>query len=267
MKKTKKSKPKQDPETKKNRDAFSAIVSFVNDLWDVFGNKKKVSPLALYHRLTENLVISDTSSVTKIVDGFKVFFRAHELCILKDELEKIPRDVVIYYGDSKKVYLEIQKFIYKTEDDSETRASLRKHLLNISTILDPTDSKIAELEKREASGGLNVDTSTKEGQFIHNIMEKAKTSMADISTDKPMEAMMTIFKSGVIQDMVQGLQQGVGSGEMSMQKLLGTMQSAIGAIMPEAKQDDAKNSNAENDKKFEDTEGTGGMEIKDQEDN
>ena len=63
-------------------------------------------------------------------------------------------------------------------------------------------------------------------------MHKAKSSMEDIDTENPGQAIMGLLSSGVIQDMVVGLQQGVSSGEMDMQKLLGSMQSAIGAIIP-----------------------------------
>ena len=63
-------------------------------------------------------------------------------------------------------------------------------------------------------------------------MEKAKNNMSTVNTQDPMQAMMSIFQSGIIQEMVVGLQEGVGSGQMNMQTLLGTMQSAIGSIMP-----------------------------------
>lgn len=213
---------------KKNIDAFGAIVHFVNDLWEVFGSKNATSGLALYHRLIGRIGLSEIDNIKKVVDGFNEFLLSHENSIVNNKLENIPRGVSIKYGGSDKIQIEVQKFIYQS--DPTTKEIIRQHLLTISTILNPKKEKIAQLEKR--INELNIDTSTKEGKFITGIMDKAKTSMTNVSTEDPMQAMMSIFQSGIIQEMVVGLQQGVGSGEMNMQSLLGTMQSAIGSMMP-----------------------------------
>ena len=46
-------------EERKQLEAFNAIVSFVNDLWEAFGNVKKASPLALYHRLITGITTNN----------------------------------------------------------------------------------------------------------------------------------------------------------------------------------------------------------------
>ncbi len=231
---------------KRNRDAFGAIVSFINDLWDAFGDPKQKSPLALYNRLIVHIKFTDKDSIAKAVAGFVEFLKDHEPSILKNTLESIPRDTKIKYGSSGMVYLDIQNFIYQTRKDPDTRETIRQHLLTISAILNPNSEKldkIAELERRAAEslsstagcgvagpGGLKLNTGTKEGQFLAKIMGNAQNAMQNVSTDNPMEAMFGIIKSGVLQDMIGGIQEGVSSGEMSMQGLLGSMQSAIGSI-------------------------------------
>lgn len=233
---------------KKNRDAFGAIVSFINDLWDAFGDPKQKSPLALYNRLVVHIKFTDKDSIAKAVAGFTEFLKDYETSILKNTLDDIPRDTKIKYGTSGMVYLDIQNFIYQTRKDSDARETIRQHLLTISAILNPNNEKldkIAELERRAAEslsgaasttggmvgpGGLKLNTGTKEGQFLAKIMGNAQNAMQNVSTDNPMEAMFGIIKSGVLQDMIGGIQEGVSSGEMSMQGLLGSMQSAIGSI-------------------------------------
>lgn len=210
--------------------AFNAVVTFVNDLWEVFGSAKKVSPLALYRRLIEHIKFTDADSINKVLSGFRQFLVSYEDAILKDNLDIIPRGTVIKYGEGKTAYLEIQKYIYQTRNDTETREAIRQHLVTISAILEPDSKKLEELDKRLS--GLNIDVDSKEGEFITGIMHKAKDSMEEVDTENPGQAIMGLLSSGVIQDMVVGLQQGVGSGEMDMQKLLGSMQNAIGAIMP-----------------------------------
>lgn len=219
--------------SKRDRDAFNAIFSFVSDIWDVFGTKnvKKVTPLVLYHRLVESTKLSDSDSIEKILNGFKTFFITHGSSILTGQLDNIPENTKILYGSSERICLEIQKFIYKTKNDSDTREAIRSHLLTISCILEPDQSKISELEKFSASD-IHIDTSTKEGEFINKLMQKAKNSMKNVNTSNPMAAVAGMFQSGIVQDMTTGLQKGIASGEMKMDRLLGAMQTAIGSVLP-----------------------------------
>lgn len=210
--------------------AFNAVVTFVNDLWEVFGEPKKASPLALYRRLIDHIKFTDVDAINKALCGFRQFLATNEEFILGD-IERIPRGEVIPYGTSERVYLEIQKYIYMTRDDKDTQEAIRHHLVTISAILEPDQKKIEELERRMESMNLRE---TKEGEFISNIMNKAKGVMENTSVETPQQAIMGLLGSGVIPDMMSGLQQGVGSGEMDMRRLLTTMQSAIGAMIPQS---------------------------------
>ena len=212
--------------------AFNSVVTFVNDLWLVFGNDKRVCPLALYRRLIEHIKFVDSEAINKILCNFKEFLSTYEVNIMSNTLEYIPRGTFITYGNSQKVYIDIQKFIYKTKDDPETRETIRQHLITISAILEPNEKKLKELNK---SIFPDIDSnSTKEDIFINNIMGKAKSSMENMNQDSdPTTAIMGLLSSGIVQDMVFGLQEGVENGEMDVKKLLGTMNSAIGNLIPQ----------------------------------
>lgn len=209
-------------------EAFNAVVSFVGDLWEVFGNPKKATPLALYRRLVSHIKTTDADAVNKALSGFRQFLVTYEETILDNNLGNIPRGTIIKYGTSKTVFLEIQKYIHLS--DTETKEAIRRHLIAVSAILDPNAQKIDALEQKLTD--LNIDESSNEGQFITGIMSKAKNSIENVNTDNPGQAIMGLLSSGVIQDMVVGLQSGVADGSMDMQKLLGSMQTAIGALMP-----------------------------------
>jgi len=56
-------------------EAFNAVVSFVNDLWEVYGNPKKVSPLALYRRLISHIKPTQKEGIHKTLSGFVEFFK------------------------------------------------------------------------------------------------------------------------------------------------------------------------------------------------
>jgi hypothetical protein len=59
--------------------------------------------------------------------------------------------------------------------------------------------------------------------------------MSDVAVDmnNPATAIMGLMNSGIIQDMVIGLQEGIGSGQMDLSNLLGSMQSAISSLVPQ----------------------------------
>lgn len=214
----------------KNRikETFIAISSFVEDLWEVFGNTKKVTPLSLYHRLIQHIKFSALDDMKSSIEGFREFFSSYDNLIIGNEMDKIPRNTNIRFGTSSKVYLEIQKYIYQA--DVETKDAIRRHLITISTILEPNKEKMAQLERRIE--GLDIDANSPEGEFLSNIMEKTKHTMENIEADNPMTAIMGLFNSGVLGEMMSGLESGVQSGQMDMGKLLGTMQSTIGKLIP-----------------------------------
>ena len=93
--------------------AFNAVITFVNDLWEVFGSAKKVSPLALYRRLIEHIKFTDADSINKVLSGFRQFLVPYEDAIINNNLGAIPRGTTIKYGEGKTAYLEIQKYIYQ----------------------------------------------------------------------------------------------------------------------------------------------------------
>jgi len=218
-------------------DVFGAILNFVNDLTEVFGTTKNVTPLSLYHRLLQHIKFSDRESMLKSVSGFSDFFKLYDSIIEANEMDKIPRETVIRYGDSERVYLEIQKFIYKSSNNEEMRDSIRSHLLTISAMITPTKEKIALLdaptaEDEDGNTLLPVDLNSKEGKFINGIMTKTQNAVKNIQTDDPMKAIMGLMQSGVLTDLMGGLKAGVEGGEMDPNKLMDAMQGMLASARP-----------------------------------
>ena len=229
---------------------FGAVEDFVDLLWDNFKVSKKATPLSLYRRIVTHIRNKKTGSlnedgVNKALSGFRQFLCVYETQIMENNMDKIPKGTVIKYGDRKDICLEIQKYIYLCgqKNDEDTRDLIREHLITISAILEPNkdkmDEKLAQLGHLENSSNLdnlesleglnlNIDTSTKEGQFIGNIIERTKNSVGESEDGRPPD-MMGLLQSGIIQDMFQGMQ-GVANGEMDMMKMVGTMQNALGAL-------------------------------------
>jgi len=214
-------------------ESFKAIVNFVDDIFEVYGNSKKASPLNLYRRLIGHIEESDGEALNKVLCPFQEFIGKYDNVIMENRLDVIPRETRIRYGTSDTVYIDIQKFIHLSRQDHDAREAIRQHLIAISAILEPNGKKLEELDKR--MNELNVDTTTNEGKFITDILGRAKTNMdglEDINMENPTQAIMGLLSSGVIQDMLTGIQEGVKNGDMDMHKLLGSMHSAMGSLMP-----------------------------------
>ena len=218
------------------RKVFTAIVNFVEDLWNAFGSTKKVTPLALYKRLVQNIKATDDASIKKVVTGFVLFLKKYELCLLKKDLSSIPEKTVIAYGDSGRVCIEIQMYLHKSRNNEDTLSVIRQHLLTIGMIIDPTPDKEAALEKAQKEQETSfpgIDTSTKEGQFINDILETAKEGMKDIKTNDPMQAMMGVYKSGALQKMMKGM----NDGSMNPRSLGRMMKKTLNALIPDEDDD------------------------------
>ena len=214
-------------------ETYHAIKNFVEDLWEVFGDPKEIEPLTLYKRLLSR-IDSDSpprlESVRNVISGFQTFLEQYDQLIIDDQLGDIPEGTTICYGTKKNINIEIQKYIQHS--DEETRNAIRYHLLAISAILNPNDEKRELIQTQFSLPG--VDGSTREGQFINGIMAKAKDTMEGTDMDSPAQAVMGLMSSGIITDMITGLQTGVASGEMDIAALMGAMQTALGGLTQQA---------------------------------
>jgi len=231
--------------------AFNAIVNFVTDLNEVYGNTKSVTALSLYNRLVvKHIKFTEIDRIDSALGGFIAFFDKHGAAIMKGDWESIPRDTIISYGTSDKICLEIQKYLYQADED--TRKVIRQHLLTIQAILRPADNSVLLQElsnyansmqnikplelnaPKDLKAALNIDENTKEGKFISGIMHKVKESMEDMGdTSNPTAAIMNLATSGIIPDLIGGLQSGVASGEMDMTRLMQTMIGAMHHLLPQ----------------------------------
>lgn len=241
--KAKKTKPETEF-SKQNIDAFSAIVSFLKDLLSIFGGTN-VTPLALYTRLVDHIKFTDHEAIMKSIEGFSKFFDKYGKDVFEGNLQNIPQGTRILYGEGNTAYILIQMYIHRATPD--VREAIRQHLMTIAAFIQP--EKIVRAEPAASRTGpgpaglaggpaglaggpaMGIDLSTTEGKFIDGIMKKANTSMENVDASNPMMATMALFQSGIMGDMMTGLQQGVSGGEMDIVKLMGMMQGAMSQMM------------------------------------
>lgn len=234
-------------------DIFEAIKNFVEELWNLYGSKGDTSPLALYRRFITKINPKDEKDATvqRIIEGFKQFFATH-LDVIKED--KLPKGASIKFGNTK-IQLEIQKYIYKASDDQ--KLSIKEHLFTINALIKQDDASLAaleEIQKKEATKKLDekIDTNNKEEikeltdedkevasklkentteeKFVKNIITKTVKAM-DTPSKNPLAGIMGLLSSGVLNDLVDGIGGKKGKKEMDVNKLMATMQGAIGTLM------------------------------------
>lgn len=208
--------------TSKNTKIITAIKALATDLWGAFGGKNRERPLGLYLRLLTGQGSSSDESIEKFIKGFTDFFNNYELAITEGRMEAIEQGTKITYGGNKNIAIEIQHFLAKSDQDS--KESIRKHLLVIGTLISPSEAKRKALDKKFDE--LGIDVSTKEGEFISDMMKEVKDAIGDEKDVDPTQAMMMMCTSGVLPKLFKG----VSGGEFNLESLGSAMEGLIGTM-------------------------------------
>ena len=194
---------------------FQAILSFVNDINGVFGTEQK--SLALYGRLIEKTTFSHVEAIRKHINAFKVF------CIdSRDGLrEKNPSKLStqnIQYSD--RVFINLRSLFMKA--DSDSKRAIWHHLLTISAIVDPSAKmrEVLETESGESAG--NQD-------FLQGLISQVEENI-DTEVSNPTEAMSNLMKSGVMENMMVSMTQGMQDGSLDLGGLMGSIQGMVGNL-------------------------------------
>lgn len=224
----------------KKVETFLAVRQFVYDLSEVYGSSSNQKPKALdlYKRLLQHIDMEKPNivAIDKFLDGFKSFLRKYEVYFIDDQMDKIPRGTKIEYGTSGRVFIDIQRFIHKS--DPETKQAIRTHIMTIGAVMDPSEDKLKHLEKqRQSSDIFNINDGTAEGEFVSGIFEKVQGAMGnnpDLDPEDPQSMMMAMMSSGVLPDVMNGMKSGISGGKLDMTKMWGLLQKGMNALMAQS---------------------------------
>jgi hypothetical protein len=204
--------------------SFIAIKDFVEALASCFPTRNR--PLALYARLIGKTSIENIEPVEKHIQCFRKFCIANESQISNKDCEL--KEWTIRY--SERVYIDM-KMVFNFADSDE-KSIIWRHLLTLSALLHP-EGNAREILKSSGAVG-------KEADFIGNIMNKIEnfSTQSDGKDDNnPMAFISNILQSGVFNQLVGGMGEGMESGELDLGKLMGIAKSMIGHLNPEGKSD------------------------------
>lgn len=201
----------QEEHTRVNK-IFPLIASFVSDAEECFGNTQH--SLRLYNRLLTKNVNTDQERLEH-VSIFSKYVQDNYQAILTKDAKKLTSDVIFF---SKKINIKLGEIFKKADND--TTEAIWRHLLVISTAVDPSSDAMNVLKK-------SMEEKSNEGNFLTNIMNKIQTGV-DPNVNDPMSAIMGLMSSGVLTELMSSMSSGMSNGQLDVSKLFGLVQGMIG---------------------------------------
>lgn len=202
---------------------FKYICNFIYDLNEVFGKEKGVKSLVLYAHLVEKTGIMHEEPIKKHVSLFYDFIKQNEDAIVSQDVTQLNPSVIQY---SDKVFIDIAEIFDKS--DREEKPIVWKHLLTLAAVLDPS-SQAKKLLKEEQDRKKEKGESGNEENFLSNLIDKVG-SQIDPNVSSPTDMMNNILQSGVFNDLVGSMNDGISTGNLDLNKMIGTLQNMIGTL-------------------------------------
>jgi hypothetical protein len=216
---------------------FDTIFNFVSDLSQLYG--KRQYSLLLYNRLLTKTPVSNKDAILKNVELFKNFCVQNRAAILDMKYEAMESKKIIY---SPKVFIDFEH-IFKVADQDSKRA-IWAHLLKISAFTDPDANAKQVLVKmcdKKTTTPL-ADGDSKEENFLNNIFQTVEKTLENgtVDTQNPMSIVSNMLSSGVLNDLMGNMKNGLEKGDLDLGKLMGAVQGVMtkiggpngGAAMP-----------------------------------
>lgn len=182
------------------------IKNFVQCLWKAFGDRTSEKALAMYVRLLDRIDWNKQEEANKVFEPFKIFFIEH-IPTIKSNLKQLPRGVRIRFGSCDNIYVDVQRFVFKSDTDEVD--VIRSHLLLINAALSPTDENINSAD----DGFLGcIDQSTPEGRYLYSKFRSIMSKIRSLVQDQGQESvtvesvMMYLASSGELKKFFTGVE-------------------------------------------------------------
>ena len=208
---------------------FTTLCSFVNEM-SAFFNKDLA--LKLYNHLLVKTNIRDTGPVEKHISAFTLFCTTNRKHIIEANTA-LPHKKIEY---SERVYIDFEKIIaeiLKEDSAAETITILFDHLLLLSSVFDPEGnaSEVINNKAQNEDKTSEIKEFLEGNEFLSGMMKKVE-SQVDPGAN-PMEAMSKMMSSGLLQELVVGMQENIDSGKMNVQDLMTSVQKMTTALPPD----------------------------------
>jgi hypothetical protein len=201
---------------------FKCICNFIKDLNDSFGKDQK--SLMLYAHLVENTGIIHEEPIRKHIRCFHDYVKANEDAIMSKSVEGLVEHQVRY---SDKVFIDMKDILGRA--DNEEKEIIWKHLITLLAVLEPSSHAKKVLQEEKDKKAQRGETANEE-QFLSNIINKVGTQFDPSAASNPAEMMTSLMSSGLFTELVDGMNQGLSSGDLDIGKMIGSLQSMMGNL-------------------------------------
>jgi hypothetical protein len=220
------SKTKSDPTPVQKR--FNTLKRFVHEMASFF---EEDLSLKLYNHLLKKTTLKNRGPVARHVKLFEEFCVANRKQIVESNTA-LTLSRIEY---SSRVYIDFSKIfedISKEENAADTQAILFEHLLVLSMVFDPEGKASDVLKAKKAdSTPEELRELFNDNPFLSDMMKKVESQVKPGAN--PMEAMTSMMSSGLLQELVTGMQENIENGDLDMEQLMSSVQKMTSSLPPE----------------------------------
>tara|TARA_Y100000389_G_scaffold58938_1_gene54941 strand:+ start:9956 stop:10768 length:813 start_codon:yes stop_codon:yes gene_type:complete len=206
---------------------FTTLKKFVHEMSCFFNDDLAVK---LYNHLLRKTTMKNRVPVARHIELFTEFCTANRKHIVEGDvnfaqtrLEYSSRVCI----DFAKIFADISK------DDcaEETKSVLFDHLLVLSMVFDSgsSASEIIKLKNKSPQGELKELFD--DNPFLADMMKKVESQVKPGAN--PMQAMTEMMSSGLLQELVSGMQENIEKGDLDMNQLMGSVQRMTASLPQE----------------------------------
>lgn len=194
---------------------FRAISGFVSELGNLFSKNSK--PLALYARLVTKTNFLNDESIKRHISAFTRFCSMNRESI-RNKNKNLSEPKITY---SERIYIDMNLIFSLIKDDRETETTVWEHIYTISALVDPESGTKNMLVEREEGG-------EGEKELIENIVSKLQNHVKPGSN--PMEVMSNIMNSGLMNELINDMNEGFSNGKLDFTRLVGMVQGMASSV-------------------------------------
>ncbi len=198
---------------------FSKAILFVNELNKVFSDK--YPNIRLYYKLMKKTPVSNTKAIEKHVQLITEYLSTNTEAIKNKSIKQLQSKNIVF---TDKIFLNLTECL--TNSDKETRQIIFTHLQLLLYIYNPNDELKQILQKTSSSPSTKPD----ESKFIDDFIGKIESQFNEKEFKDPLSAAMNMMQSGLFSEIIQNMNDGVKSGTLNPQKLLGSVQGMLGDL-------------------------------------
>lgn len=206
---------------------FNTIKKFVREMSVFFEDDMSVK---LYNHLLCKTTIKNRVPVARHVQLFEEFCINNRDQIVANNTA-LSQSKIEY---SKRVYLDFAKIFKDVSNDesaAETQSVLFDHLLVLSMVFDPESNAVDVLKNKKKDTEGELHDLFNKNPFLADMMQKVESQVKPGTN--PMEAMSSMMSSGLLQELVSGMQENIENGDLDMGELMESVQKMTASLPAE----------------------------------